>query len=368
MKKYLYSFSVVLLLFVLIYYRVSIRLNNPLNIDEVEEVSHLISFSHLIFTYLPSIPGGAPGQYLIALFVNKIFPNNKFMLAIPGILGNIIIFLSLPYLVKIIYPMNIRKIKILSFYTRICFVLDPVLAYQSIEIRPYSLLPCIWIISVFICNSFIKVKINNMNFKNKIFFFWGYIVLLTIIFIWHYYGFIIFISIFTYNLLIKKNNFHLLKDKLIKFIIVGCSFLISLPIWRYFIPGSFRFNIRTADQIFTGVINYFQNYRTLSSSVTWINNIFILLILFTLSFVFFNVTKIKNVNKFLHQKKLKLCKDITIFLIIFPVITIFMLDVINNYWFLLRQFSFVLLPVYILFGIFFSEIIDVNTLKSKLRI
>src|SRR3989344_3016581 len=97
--------TVTLLLFLLIM-RVNVRSRSPFWTDEIEQVRNLRSVEYLIFEYLPKIPGGWPGHYFLTLPIQNLFPNNKFLLGLPGLLSQVGVFLLIPSVLKNVFSLD----------------------------------------------------------------------------------------------------------------------------------------------------------------------------------------------------------------------------------------------------------------------
>jgi hypothetical protein len=361
MKKYFYTLATLILLISFIVFRLIIRQTNPLGIDEEEEITHLTSFSHLIRNYLPSIPGGAPGHYLLLLPINTIFPWNKIMLGLPGLFGNIAVFIFLPKAIRILFPDKVNKIPLISLIARLGLVFDPVLSYQSIEIRPYSLLPLLWLLCVFVTENLIRIRTERKNIVNSFLMIIKYILFLTLIFIWHYYGIIIFMSIYFFMNRKNMSGINFFSKRYFQQVVIILSVLISFPVLKYFLPGSLRFEINTVDYIFSGLTNYVDNYRIYFDSIPMINSLFFVFIsILPLLIIYYIFRDGKNIV-YRTVQSIREILGIFIYMIATPVVIILTLDIINRYWFLLRQFSWVLIPSYICLGIFISNLISVKS-------
>src|SRR3989344_7761604 len=123
----------VALLILLIVTRVSIRSRSPLWTDEIEQVRNLRTVKYLLFEYLPKIPAGWPGHYLLTLPIQNLFPNNKILLGLPGLLAHVGVFLFIPNVLKSIFTLDRRRLAVSSFAARFLFTFDPYLTFQSME-------------------------------------------------------------------------------------------------------------------------------------------------------------------------------------------------------------------------------------------
>lgn len=338
-----------ILLIVLIYSRVSTRSLNPLWVDEMEEINHLRSVRYLISEYLPNIPGALPGHYLLALPMNYISPGNKFVLGLPGLFANIAVFFLIPYALSLLHVVDKKYLSFVSLVTRLGFVFDPRLTYQAMEVRPYSILPLLWIASVILNSNLFQLKKKSESTINYIMRFLLLTVFTVVIFTWHFYGFIMVLSIYSFMLSKQKGSLRkkILQTPSIYPIIL--STIISIPIWRYFTKGLAQYQHNTFEflsifSIISFTPNIINKFRT---------DVSILLIILILCLVYI-IRKYLIVffTELVHDRFIK--KDlfgIIFYLVFVPVIIIFFLDLMQPYYFLYRQFSWVAIPFYIALGL-----------------
>ncbi len=309
-----------ILLLILIFSRIAVRIHNDFWTDELEEVRNLTSVKHLLLEYLPRIPGGSPGHYLLVLPINNVFPSNKYMLGFPGLVSHILVFLLIPIIIGKLSIVQKKDITNITQIVRIAFVLDPTYIFQSMEVRPYSILPLLWIFSVLLVSSlFENIQKNHLNdrlsFRKIVF----PIVGIILVNIWHYYGILMIISIALYYLF-RLKNIDIRKILYLSFSLL-VPFIFALPLFIYFSPGSNMFDFDTFEMLKLG-FGRWQNY------------------LYGIIFI--------GVFASLLWKKL-ITKELFRFIILlvgFPILIIFILDLHNRYWFLLRQFAWTLLPLY----------------------
>lgn len=353
MKLFIKIATFVLFL-LLIYTRVAMRYQTPLWVDEVEEIKNLISVKHIIFDYLPYIPAGSPGHYLIALALNMIAPGNKFVLGIPGLLGQILVFLFIPKIISRLQIIKSAQISTSSFIARVGIVFDPMLTFQAMEVRPYSILPILWVGSFFLCVRLLNFKFLDGRLFNRIIKLLIYIFEILIIFIWHFYGFIMVSSIFIY-MLIKQKYFSI--KKLLRFpafSLIVISAVISLPIWKYFSAGSANYRHPTFE-LFPDMMQMISSSRGAIKSFFWQNIFYLIFLVIIISSLLVVLFRVKNKILLYDQKITMKSIKLVLFLVIFPILAILTLDLIHPYWFLYRQFSWTLVPFYIASGIIISS-------------
>jgi hypothetical protein len=339
----------VILLIVLLFSRIITREMNSFTEDELFQINHLTTINHIIIEYLPFTPGIAPGHYVLTLPLNKISPNNKYILSIPGILASVLVFILIPKIMNLLDNTKTQTSWKSIFLVRLLYVSDPILTYQSIEIRPYSLLPLLWIGAFFL-----YYKIHSLMIKKKKSYIKSFIYILccTALFTWHFYGFLMYLSIYIYYYFHKPN-----KGK--KFILNSstCIFIfgtiISIPIWLHFSQGTSEFQFKTFEYFDWNIFNILNKYLILTSYGT------VIMFLLVALFVFFIFGQKITVHNVTHLKisipTLKKSINLIIFLYLFPIFCIFMIDFIHPYWFLYRQFAWAAIPLYISIGVLFGN-------------
>lgn len=345
------------LLVILILLRLYSRNLNPLWEDEIEEISHLKTVSHLILQYLPSIPGALPGHYLLALPMNYIAPGNKFILGIPGLLTHIGVFLLIPTAIYHLRIVSKKDITFVSFIARAGFVFDPRLIYQSMEIRPYSILPLLWIASVIICSKLFELENDRKKVKDKVLHFLLLIVPITAIFSWHFYGFIMLTTIFLFMRSQQKSK-TLLTISVYPIII---SAMISIPIWKYFTSGLSQYHHDTF--LFLSYLPKMNSIYTLPTIGIAIG-IMLFITILILSYKY-RTYLLPQAKEFLHNRVILLIIKLIFCTVLLPIIIIFILDLVQPYYFLYRQFSWVAISFYIAIGVISNSILFKRIIRKK---
>lgn len=331
--KNILKYLTIFLFITLIVSRISVRYFNNLWTDEIEEIKHLTTVKHLIFEYLPAIPGGAPGHYLLVLPFNLLFPYNKFILGFPGLLSHIGVFFLIPAAVRKLKLVNEKGINIVTLIVRAGFVLDPTFIFQAMEVRPYSILPLLWIISLLVLSNIFSWK------KSNLFGLFTGILTLIVIIIWHFYGSLMLTSILVYFFLTEKMLF---KGKILQLFSILFSILFASPLILFFSKGSFKYDFDSFEMLKIAYLNW-QSY--------------IYIILFSLIILLgikYNLIKYKLVYAFIS-------------LVASPIIIIFLLDIKNHYWFLLRQFAWTILPLYIIIGTLICSLNHIKRFEKYLK-
>lgn len=342
------------LLIILIFLRIWTRNQYPLWADEIEEISHLISFRHLIFEYLPTIPGALPGHYLLTLPLNYIASNNKFILGLPGLAAHLFVFFLIPYTISLLQIADKKNVPLIALITRIGFVLDPRLTYQSMEVRPYSVLPLLWVISVILCSHLFRLKDKQGNTINFI----AHILILTfftiIVFMWHFYGLIMVVTIYLFMLSQQSGNKIdlILKTKSIYPLIL--STIICLPLWKYFTQGLSQYRHDTFEFI-PIILKMIENQ----------NNLVLFFSVLFLLYLFRNYL-LNQINRILlNQSIRKQILAILFYMVFIPIFIIFILDLLQPYYFLYRQFSWVAIPLYMATGILINNLFFKKSYAQK---
>lgn len=332
------------LLFFLVFVRVNVRSESPLWIDEVEQIQNLRSVNHLIYEYLPNIPAGWPGHYLLTLPIQKLYPYNKFILGLPGLLSHVGVFLLFPKVLARLFTLDKRRHVAAVLTSRVLFTIDPYLTFQSMEVRPYAVLPFVWVLCVLLSVTLVREKWNTRTTIARFVLVIVYIVLYLLLFIWHAYGFIMSVSIILFLLiqnLRKKESIPWLNTSIVFFF--SCSLVI--PIWLYFSKGSSQFAFPPFE-MFPSVGEIISGKRGIMVVYGWQQILFLLSTATVAGVIFFTVTR-----AYIRQNKRKLF-DRVIFplltLVLLPISIIALIDIVHPYWILYRQFAWVAIPTYVI--------------------
>lgn len=351
MKKY-YFFLTASLLILLLYTRVSTRIVNDLWTDEVELINNLKSFNYLIFEYLPRIPGGSPGYYLMILPLKIFFGRNPLILGLPGLISHILVFLLIPKIVSILAIESKTYSAVIATFSRIGFVLDPSLSFQAMEIRPYALLPLMWVICFLLTHALVISDNNNIKDYKDLFKMASLSICYFLLFLWHFYGVIITLAIYIYFIFNKKVSWDAFRIHIRSIILLTFTSIISIPFWKHFVSAySFhRFNTFewfTWDILKIYILNQGTMQRTIPQHVLFL--FFLAMIIFGMSILMMKLIRNRHV-RLVNTIIVKSFKML-FFLVAFPSFAILAMDVMNTYWFLLRQISWTLVPFYMVIGI-----------------
>lgn len=336
----------IILFFIMVIVRIEVRNINALWIDEIYGLSGLTSLEFLVRDYLPKVPGGAPGHYLLLYPLQQFFPSNKFILGIPGFAAHIFVFVIIPVLIKKLQIVSDTQIPIVAFIARIGFVLEPTFTFQAMEIRPWGLLPFLWSLSVVLIYRLMQIDINkgNIDKSNLI----STCTFLWILLIGHYYTAIMMLSIYGFFLYRQRKYIPLRLFKLKSFYCFGVTFFSSLPFWVYFAKDSFVFQYNTWKTIPVVLMQMYALDKGFPKGILIQNVVYFGFILFMLSVLFLiGISFFKKSKKIIYSVYKETFFQIIIFLVFLPGIIIFSLDLFTKYMFLYRQIVWLMLPFYI---------------------
>lgn len=252
----------------------------------------------------------------------KIFSYNKWGLAIPHIIITIIGF----YLLYLICKRYFKTIwgYIITF-SIICF--NATLIKHATEIRGYAVLPTIALASLYLSDIFI----NEVNLSPLKKFFIGTFFLLAVCF--HTYGIFIVFFCFAYVLLNKpaNRNFSSILKGISKALII--AFLVVLPFWLFCVFGPLHVQYTATEGTFHFIPNPCNNIpgflKGVFGNLIGFKKLYFLLIALIFPFVFPYKERLKQIS--------------FLFIMIFsPLALILTCDLIGKYWFLQRQFIWVM--------------------------
>lgn len=342
-----FQFITTLVLFVtLILIRVHIRGLNELWVDELKELSGFKSLYFLFTDFLPTIPGGAPGDYLIIYPLQTLFPFNKYLLGLPGLLSHILVFLMLPKAIEKLDITEKNNLFAVSTIARLFFIFEPTLAFQSMEIRPYANVPFYWTLNIFIVSLLLK-HLSSSSSLNRYSTAVIWILGLAAMFVWHYYMIIFFLSIFIFKLSQKEHRERLLHLK--KFTpIVFAAIMVAFPFWEYFSSKTGAFPYNTMERWLVNIMQVYAIDKGFPRGIplqNWIYFAFLLVMLCTL--IFTAGKSVSDMRRHTSNRVYSIFWKIFIFLVLLPLAVILFLDLKTNYMFLYRQFVWINLPFYI---------------------
>lgn len=300
----------------------------------VDELYYLTPLQGTFIEFLKAIPKVEFSSYLsgdLYLFYPffKIFSYNKWGLAIPSIISTIIGF-------YILYLISKRYFKsswgYFITFGIVCF--NATLINHATEIRTYAFLPTLALATFYLFQ-----RIADLNFElnppkrmtSAIFF---------ILVIWfHIYGILIFFSCLLFTILLKYKE----KDFLIYFknaISFTCIILcFAMPLWLFSVFGPHlgynQLNINPFEFIPNPLHNTLGFLKGIFGNLVGFKKLYFLLLGVIMPFVFS------------YENRDKQLLFLT-FIIVVPISSIFFSDVLQKYWFIQRQFIWVM-PLFAFF-------------------
>lgn len=327
------KFYILLVVISLSIYALALRLNK-LERSQLwnDELNQLEVMKGNFLQLLKELPSNERNTYLnwdhfLTYPFFKIFSYNKWGLAIPHIIITVLGFYIL-YLIGRRYFKTIWGY-LISFGV-ICF--NSTLINHATEIRGYAVLPTLALVALYLSEKLI----NEINLSPARKFFIGVFFLITLCF--HTYGIFILFFCLAYALLNKPSNqtFGNIFKRISKILII--VFSIGLPFWLFCVFGP-NHVLYVADSTYRFIPNPLTNF------VGFLKGVFGNLI----GFKYLYFLLIALIFPFIFPYKERLKQILFLFiLVIFPLALILISDLLGNYWFLQRQFIWVM-PYFAIF-------------------
>ena len=311
-----------------LYLRYLMYAQRAFNPDEANQLNYTSGQPLLPFwkMYTKSELTAFPGDYLLTFPFVKLFGTNKWLITIPHIIATVIGF----YLLYLICNKHLKNILAFTLvFAIVCFNYN--LQLHAFEFRPYAVLPTL-ALAVFILSERIVYDYDRLTRTKKALI--GLFFVLTVAF--HAYGILMIFLCMSYFVLSKSDKKPIIEiiRKILPF--SAALVLVSVPLflWYYvqnnFSEGDFTSrNINTFDYIPNPLVNLnnflrsvFGNLIGVKKLKLLINGVFVALL-------------IPQKDK-LNQAKFLL------FLIVLPIGLILLADVRSGYWFVQRQFVWVM--------------------------
>lgn len=319
-----------------LYLRFKLYTQRELNTDELNQLNYTTSDHILPFwnKYTAAELTAFPGDYLLTLPFIKVLGTSKWAIAVPHIIVTVIGFYFL-YLICARY----LKTALAWVITFSILALNSTLQYHSFELRPYAVLPTLYL-AVFYFSETIVCNYQQTSRSKK--FLIGLFFVLVVVY--HAYGIMmIALCLFYFILSESKDRPFISSLRLIAPFAIGFS-LIALPLFLWYatrISDAYDYeafvarNLNTFDYIpnpltalnnfFRSVFNYLMGYK----KIKFLINGIILCLLIP------HPERFKQIGFFL-------------VLIILPLECILSADVHTGYWFVQRQFIWIV-PLYAFF-------------------
>ncbi len=319
-----------------LYLRSQVYAQRGLNTDELNQLNYTSTDHILPFwnKYTAAELTAFPGDYLLTLPFIKIFGTSKWAIAVPHIIVTIIGFYLL-YLICTRY----LKTTLAWIITFSIVALNSTLQYHSFELRPYGVLPTLYL-AVFYCSEIIVCHYQETTRLKK--FLIGLFFVLVVVY--HAYG-IMMIALCLFYFILSNSRDKPFIDTLrvIAPFAIGFS-LVAIPLFFWYatrISDAYNYEgfvarklntfdyipnpLTTLNNFFRSVFNYLMGYKKIKFLINGI----------LLCFLIPHPDRFRQIGFFL-------------ILIILPLELILSADVHTGYWFIQRQFIWIV-PLYALF-------------------
>lgn len=268
-----------------------------------------------------------PGDYLLTYPFVRMFGSDKWGLAIPHLLMTMVGFYFLYLLCQRYFKTAVGDMVAFSI---VCF--NQHLVFHSLEFRPYAVLPTLALMAVYLTDVLVSEfsKLSRLC-KSLI----GSFLVLVIWF--HAFGILIVFFPLAYFLLAKRHTPSWAGDikPLAKFLAVVAA--ITVPVWLWYATGNpnkfergtfMVMGIQTFDFIPNPLDNFgrFFNYTVFYHLIGFKKLYFLLGGLVLMLFIPY-AQKLKKLGFFL-------------VVIVLPIEVILLVDLANQYWFLIRQYVY----------------------------
>jgi hypothetical protein len=329
--KHSISLSVTVICIYALFLRLAVLYRHTLWIDEIYYLGPL---KGTFLEFIKAIPKAEFCSYLSGdLFIFypffKIFAYNKWGLAIPCVISSILGF----YLLFLICKRYLRSIwAYLITFAIVAF--NATLINHATEIRTYIFLPTLALAIFYVCLRIADVNFQPVALKRA-----G--VILTFIFvIWfHVYGIIMFIVSFLFALLSKikdEDSGNYLKNA---FSLVFVTLCFSMPFWLYCVFGPHlsytELGINTFDYIPNPSQNIVGFLKSIFGNLIGYKKLYFMLLGIFVPFIFSYKDRYRQLLFF-------------VIIIMLPIGLILASDVLQKYWFIQRQFIWVM-PLFAFF-------------------
>lgn len=324
-QKYFRPFLVIVICAYALYLRLVKLANHELWSDEYSQLNHMTgSFMDLLKSLRRGYASYLSGDYYLIYPFFKIFSYNKWGLAIPHIIATILGFYLLYFICK-------RYFKTIWGYvitfSIVCF--NATLIWHATEIRAYAVLPTLALAAFYLSQELVNQNVT-MSTKKK----WAIGVFFVLVIWFHPYGIAILSLPVIFSLLTKRKdkNFNIILKDTSKLLII--VFFVAMPFWFFsvFSPRSIswrNFNINTFRWIPNPLEDIIGFLKAIFGNLVGYKKLYFLLIGLTIPFF------VPYKDRFLQIAFLV----ITVFI---PIGLIFSADVITEYWFIQRQFIWVM--------------------------
>ncbi len=316
------------------YLRLSLVAKNPPGADgdsvwQIDFVSKMGSFWELLRN-LPRADhaGYLAGDFILVYPFFKMFGYNKWGLVLPHLLVTVLGFYFLYLIAKKYYQTVFGYV--ISFLIVCC---NWNLIFHSVEIRAYAVLPTLALMGLYFSLELAEKNVN-MTSKQRV-----CTVLVFVGIIWfHAYGIIIAFctAIFVFLSKLKDENFKNIFKEYVK--IFTTVSIIAMPLWCYSVFGPhfsaskedfLARKIGTFDYIPNPIIELNRFFRTVFGNLMGFKRIKFLVNGIILALLIPHKERFRQIGFFF-------------ILIVFPLQLILLADLSKSYWFIQRQFTWVM--------------------------
>jgi hypothetical protein len=357
------------LLALLLSSRIYERISHEFWGDEIEQIRNLLSVQFLLFKYLPENPGGLPGYYLLTLPLQHLAPYDKFVLGMPGLLAHLAVFALIPTLFRILglAPTGSRFWP--SAVAQAGFIINETLAYQSMEVRPYSVLPLLWACSIVLASWTIEL-LNNTPVGKPTWPGWKLTSILVVahavVLLWHAYGMFMLATAYGFFALTRWAEFwRALRRPVTLGIILSTSALV-VPVWLHVHPGSRTWGpvnqVDTFSQIKPTIVSIGRSTLGNLSGRPDLNLGIVTPIVALGGLTLSAYRGLRNRPGMVTDLWPQIC--LYAVLVAAPIGMILVADIVTQYWFLQRQFIWTAVPFWMGIGVAANNL--VSSLVSKI--
>jgi hypothetical protein len=341
------------LLLLLLYLRIEQRITHEFWIDEIQEISNLKTLSYLLFEFLPTQPGGLPGHYLLVFPLQIIFPFNKYVLGLPGLIAHVAAFLLFP---RVFAQLGLAPSGH-SFFpasiARFGFAVNGTLAYQAMEVRPYSVLPLLWVLATLLAGYTIRF-FNHIdeetNPRRKAMVVAGIAAGHLAVCLWHAYGVIMLASIYLFFALVSFDSIFRMVRRPLAIGMAIVVAVITVPVWRFYSPGSSGWDFDTFEYIPRSFLGATRTVIDLLISLHWGRLSIVVLVMIMAGMVILLAPRITSRQNLLDGLFGRLFW-LSVALVTLPIMVILAIDLATSYWFIQRQFIWTAVPFWMATGV-----------------
>ncbi len=324
-------FTVSIICLYALYLRLMFLHQHTLWVDELDQLSTMKGTFVDLIKLLPQheFCSYLSGEHLLIYPFFKIFSYNKWGLTIPHIIATIIGFFILYFICKRYFKSAWAYFITFSI---VCF--NATLINHATEIRTYAVLPTLALATFYLFQRIADLNLK-MNTAKKI----AAIIFFILVIWFHVYGILMFVSCLLFTIFSKyqEKDFGIYFKNVAFFAaIILC---LAMPLWLYSVFGPHiayvQFNLdpfKYIPNLFLDILGFFKG---IFCNLIGYKKLYFLFLSVIVPFIFSYEDRRKQLLYLL-------------FIIITPIASILFFDLKNKYWFLQRQFIFVM-PLFAFF-------------------